>query len=259
MKASNSVDRSISALKTDGNIFNQLFVSKISNVEISSVERKSLPEVDLLKNAHIEVIKLKANKDSLGNLGLEVINKRSFGIASMDKGLFITSKGQTKEKVLNVHEGKPLKGNTVHSDWNRRRAPSDRHSLNISSVAKPSRIDSDGNLIGKLIQGKTTAQQAFVFKQDSMLETTFPRSGFQIEYKSEIFDSKGTKIESGEVEIPPGSDVYAILSIKKSPSNVTMDAVIVEKGTGEIIEAMWKVSRAPQIIGSELKWNIDLI
>lgn len=53
--------------------------------------------------------------------------------------------------------------------------------------------------------------------------------------------------------------MYAILSIKKSPSNVTMDAVIVEKGTGEIIEAMWKVSRAPQTIGSELKWNIDLI
>lgn len=226
---------------------------------LAQIKTQPTPENSVLDNARVEVSKIGAKKDSFGNLELEVSNKRSFSIASMDKGIFIPSQGAAKEKVVNVHQGKSLKNNTVHSDWNRRRAPSDKHSLNISSIAKPAKRSSNGDLIGKLIQGKTTAQQMFLFKSNSQSETTFPRSGFHIEYKSEVFDSKGTKLESDEVEIPPNSDNYAIISIKKYPENVTIDGVTAEKGSGDPVEAKWKISRDAQVTGNELKWNIDPI
>ncbi|MBT0122124.1 hypothetical protein [Vibrio campbellii] len=230
-----------------------------SSESLTQIKTQSTPEGSVLSNACVEVRKIGAKKDSFGNLELEVSNKRSFSIATMDKGLFIPSQGETKEKVVNVHQGKALKNNTVHSDWNRRRAPSDKHSLNISSIAKPSRRDGNGDLIGKLIQGKTTAQQMFVFKSKLQSETTFPRSGFHIEYTSEVFNSKGIRLESDVVEISPNSNDYAIITIEKYPANVTIDGVTAEKGSGDPVEAKWKISRDTQVAGDELKWNIDLI
>ncbi|WP_018694572.1 hypothetical protein [Algicola sagamiensis] len=241
------------------NAVNQDLKNTASNINLNVSPAESTTPKDVLQNASIQVTKVGSKKDSFGNLELEVSNRRTFNLPEMDKGLFIPSQGATKEKVENVHEGRAIKGKTKHSDWNRRRAPSDKHSVNISSVAKPSQKTSSGDFVGKLIQGKTVAQQMFVFKSKSQPETTFPQSGFNIEYTSEVFDANGQRLQGDEIEVHPNSDIYAVLSIKKSPADVTIDGVTVQQGGGEAVEAKWKISRDTQSPSTELKWNIEEI
>ncbi|WP_186004056.1 hypothetical protein [Vibrio sp. AND4] len=47
--------------------------------------------------------------------------------------------------------------------------------------------------------------------------------------------------------------------IRKSPNDVKIDNVTVEKGRGVTIEENWKSSRDPKTASSELKWKIEAV
>jgi len=77
--------------------------------------------------------------------------------------------------------------------------------------------------------------------------------------ESKVYDSNGKSIDSDEVEVTPDSAVYALIMIRKSPNDVKIDNVTVEKGRGVTIEENWKSSRDPKTASSELKWKIEAV
>ncbi len=190
------------------------------------------------------------------NFCLKVTNTRDFNDPTYDIGLFLKNKGLVTESVFNSSTGAELKRNTEHSSWSNRRSPDDNHRIPLSNIAKFHGMNTQNQMVGKLLIGATVAHQLFLYKSDTVNpEIVFPRSGFEIKYSTKAFSETGPLMVHGiQILVIPNSTVYVVLTITKRPANVTMFGKAAESGRGEAT-ARWRIRR--KLNDTNLQWEVE--